>query len=271
MTLRETLKELAPPFLLRTVRTAMGRGLRFKGAYTTWADAEKASGGYDNAEIIRRVLAAELEVKKGKAADARDGVTFDEMQFSLSVMAALARLSAGRQEPLRVLDLGGALGGLYRQYKAFVHGCGVSWTVVEQSALVDLGTVHFQTEELRFRTSLDEALADGRYDVVLLSSVLQYLREPYDVIRRIALRQVPRIIVDRTPCSPLERDVLTVQRVPPEIYPASYPCWIFSRRRLMGAFAPAFSVLSVFTDGSGEWHGPAVRFELAGFILDRRS
>lgn len=270
MTLRDTLREIAPPILLRTVRSALRHGLRFEGDFESWARAQAASTGYDSGVILGRVLQAELKVKKGEALDARDGVTFGEIQFSLPVMAALARLSASGPT-LHVLDLGGALGGSYRQYKAFVPGARASWTVVEQQAFVDLGKEHFQDGELRFASSLDEALAGGTPDVALLSSVLQYLPEPYAVIRRLVAAGVPHAVIDRTPCSRLERDVLAVQKVPAEIYPASYPCWIFSRRRLLDAFGTAYAPLSAFTDGSGEWRCAAARFELAGFILDRRN
>jgi putative methyltransferase (TIGR04325 family) len=270
MTLREALKELAPPLLVRSMRTALGRGLRFEGDFATWADAQQAAEGYDRGEIVRRVLEAELKVKKGEAADARDGVTFGEIQFSLPVMAALARVSAMRGGALHVLDFGGALGGLHRQYKAFVPGGNAAWTVVEQQSYVDAGKEHFQNGELRFVASLDEALAGEPTDVALFSSVLQYLPEPYEAIRRIVAAGVLHVVIDRTPSSHLDHDLLAVQRVPPEIYPASYPCWIFSRKRLRDAFAPAYTVLSTFTDGSGEWRSAAARFELAGFILDRQ-
>ena len=269
MALREVLRDLAPPLLLRTVRTALGRGLRFEGEFASWTDAQKASGGYDSAEIVRRVFEAELKVKQGEAADARDGVTFDEMQFSLPVMAALARAGASR-EVLRVLDLGGALGSLYRQYKAFLPGRRTSWTVVEQPAFVELGKEHFQNDELRFASSLEGVLAANPVDVALLSSVLQYLAEPHEALRQIGGSGAAHLVIDRTPCSDLERDVLTVQRVPAEIYPASYPCWILSRPRLLESIGTRYAVFSAFADG-GEWRCSAGRFELAGFILDRRA
>jgi len=271
MTLRALLRDLTPPLLLRAARRVdRGRSLRFDGDYASWEDARKGSGGYDSAEISRRVFEAEIKVKRGDAADARDGVCFDKVQFSLPVMAALARATAMRTGSVRVLDFGGALGGLYRQFKAFMPAAGVAWTVVEQPHYVELGREHFQNQDLRFAASLDEALRGGPADVALLSSVLQYLPEPHELLKRIALSAAPHVVIDRTPCSGLARDVLTVQTVPPAIYPASYPCWIFSRRRLEAAFNATYNLVSAFADGTGEWQSSACAFELAGFILDRR-
>lgn len=269
MTLRALLRDLTPPLLLRAVRgKGRGRDLRFDGDYTSWENARKGSAGYDSAEISRRVFEAEMKVRRGEAPDARDGVCFDKIEYSLPVMAALARAAAMHAGPLRVLDVGGALGGLYRQFKAFLPAAGLTWTVVEQPHYVDFGRKHFQNQDLHFCTSLDEALDGNSADVALLSSVLQYLPEPYELVKRIAASATRHVVIDRTPCSGLARDVLTVQTVPPQIYPASYPCWIFSRQRLLAAFGETHALLSAFTDGSGEWRSTVCAFELAGFILD---
>lgn len=271
MTLRDILRDLTPPLLQRAVRSASGRGLRFAGDYSSWEAAQRASGGYDAEEIVRRVFDAELKVKSGAAADTRDGVLFDQVQFSLPVMAALARAAQARGNGLRVLDIGGAFGGLYRQFRAFGLRSKVAWTVVEQPAYVKLGAEHFQTEELRFSSSLDEAFVGAPADVVLLSSVLQYLPEPHALARRITQWGPGHVVMDRTPCSALARDILAVQHVPTEIYRASYPCWIFSRERLLAAFHPRYRVLATFANGSGAWRASSGSFELAGFILDRKA
>lgn len=269
MKLRDAVQELAPPLLLRAARSALGRGLRFEGDYATWGQAQQASGADDSDAIARRVLQAELKVKTGEAADARDGVTFGEMQPAFPIIAALARVAACRSAGLRVLDIGGAFGRLYRQFKSFVPQCRLAWWIVEQNSYVTLGKEHFQNAELRFFADLAEIEADQPVDVVLLSSVLQYLPDPYSLIGRIVASGVRHVVIDRTPCSALQRDILCVQRVPPEIYKASYPCWIFSRARLMSAFGPRYAALASFADGSGRWRAGAASFELRGFILER--
>lgn len=40
------------------------------------------------------------------------------------------------------------------------------------------------------------------------------------------------LIIDRTPVHVGETDRITLQHVPPTIYPATYPAWIFSRQKL---------------------------------------
>lgn len=270
MTWRAALKEFIPPVILRIARPFSGRGIRFEGNFRTWRDAQQASGGYDHEEIVRRVYEAECKVRSGEAADERDSVLFESVQFSLPVMAALGRIACARNGQLRVLDFGGAFGGMYRQYRAFGLPDGVSWNVVEQPEFVRLGRA-FETTELRFFTSFDEVLAGGLPDLVLLSSVMQYIENPVEILRKIISSGIPHVVIDRTPCFDAEEDLLTVQRVPPEIYDASYPCWIFSRPRLLRVLEQHYRTVVAFTDSASPWQGPGVNFDLAGFMFDRRN
>jgi putative methyltransferase (TIGR04325 family) len=268
MSLRGALRELLPAAALRAMRSGRSSELRFHGDYIDWDKAVQSSGGYDNALIVLKMFEAELAVKKGEALDARDGVVFDRVQFSLPVLAALGRAARRLSRPLRVVDFGGAFGGSYRQYKAF-YGDSVEWAIVEQPEIVRLGLEHFRNGEIQFHASLASALSATPADVVLLSSVLQYLPEPYRLLAEIGRSNAQHLIIDRTPCGWGERDILAVQHVPPEIYSASYPCWIFSRQRLLSALFTHFSMLGSFSDGSGTWRGDVMDFELAGFMLDR--
>ena len=269
MVLRDAIRELAPPILFRMIARGRQGGLRFEGDYADWSAARKASRGYEQSEIAQRVLDAEMKVKRGEAADARDGLPFEAIQFSMPVMVGLLRAALRAHGTLKVVDFGGALGGLYRHYKALGVPGKLNWAVVEQRAFVASGSRHFGNDELRFYETLDDALQTGTPDVMLLSSVLQYLPEPYAFLKRVVTSGALHIVIDRTPCASFKRDVLAVQTVPPEIYPASYPCWILSRDRLLAALAPLYRALTSFTDGSGRWSNDATDFELAGFIFDR--
>jgi putative methyltransferase (TIGR04325 family) len=265
---KRAIRDFTPPIFFRLIGPRRRQGLRFQGDYAGWSEASKASGGYDQDQILRRVFDAEMRVKRGEAADARDGVTFDAVQFSLPVMAGLLRAAAGKQGPLKVLDFGGAFGGLYRQYKALGLPATVDWAVVEQRAYAKLGAANFQNHELRFFETLEDAL-QPETDVILVSSSLQYLPDPYAFLARILASNADHVLLDRIPCTNLRRDALTVQTVPPEIYPASYPCWLLSRERLLQAFAPRYRMLTSFTDGSGCWSSDVADFEWAGFIFDQ--
>jgi putative methyltransferase (TIGR04325 family) len=268
--LRTVVKDFVPPVILRVARRIQGRGIRFEGVFDSWKDAREASSGYEQGEIAQRIYEAECKVHSGDATDERDGVLFQTVQFSLPVMAALARAAFARKGRLRVLDFGGAFGGTYRQYCAFGLPRDVAWNVVEQSDFVKLGR-SFESPDLRFFTTVEEVLEGGLPDVVLFSSVLQYLEDPFDVLRKFVLAGVPQVVIDRTPCADADEHLLTVQKVPREIYKASYPCWIFSRSRFLSAMEEHYRVVAAFGDSTGRWQGPGRNFDLAGLILDRRA
>ena len=269
MNWRALLKDLTPPLLWRAARSLRPGGMRFTGDYSAWAEARAASAGYDSDAAVRRVADAARKVKRGEAADERDAVAFDEIQYSLPVLAALCHAAARVQRRLRVLDFGGALGRNYRHYRSFTNGASaVEWSVVELPALAAIGSGEFENDELRFFTSIEDAASRGRPDVVLLCSVLQYVEDSYRLIAQLLELKAGNVVVDRTPCSDLERDVLTVQRVPESIYRASYPCRVFSRRRLTAAFQPRYRRAAAFREPSGPWEGSHVRFELDGFLFD---
>jgi len=249
------------------VRPLRRRGIRFEGDFPNWETAQRASDGYDHDDIVQRVFEAEGKVRSGAAADERDSVLFDTVQFSLPVMAALARIASLRRAPLRVLDFGGAFGGMYRQYRAFGLPAPASWNVVEQAGFVGRAQA-FETAELRFHLSVEDVLSQGLPDVALFSSVLQYLERPDDILMKMRLAGVPHVVIDRTPCHAGERDLLAIQHVPAEIYRASYPCWIFSRSRLLRTMKDSYKVIASFEDANGPWQGLGTKFDLSGFILD---
>jgi hypothetical protein len=67
MLLKQAIRELTPPILLRVIRKGRKRGLLFQGDYADWSEAKKASRGYDQNEIVRRVFEAEIKLTRETA------------------------------------------------------------------------------------------------------------------------------------------------------------------------------------------------------------
>jgi putative methyltransferase (TIGR04325 family) len=272
MTLRTALKDLTPPLLWRAAGSIVyGRQrLRFDGDYASWEQARRDSTGYDSDAIAGRVLEAALKVRRGEAVDERDGVAFGEPQYSYPMLAALARFRLAARAGPHVIDVGGAFGRYYRHFKTF-FGSPVNWSVVELPNIAALGEEHFANNELRFFASFGEALARGPADAVVLASVLQYFEKPYALVDQLLECKPSHFVIDRTPCSSAARDTLTVQHVPATIYPAAYPCWIFSRTRLLAAFGDGYVPVVEFAECSGPWQAPRGPFEMKGWLLERKS
>ena len=231
--IRALAKDWVPPAIFRAIRNYRIKGLRFEGNFETWGEADAQCTGYDAAPILAKVLEATLKVKRGEVAYERDSVVFDEIEYAWPVTTGLMWAAAQSGGRLNVLDFGGALGSSYFQNRALLAGLPhVRWSVVEQEHYVEAGRKHVQDETLRFYTSINNCLQDNKPNVVLLSSVLQYLPDAEVVIDEINNSGILMLIIDRTPFNNEQGDKICIQTVPESIYRATYPMRIFSQDRL---------------------------------------
>ncbi len=267
------LQRYIAPELVGRLKSVLRRGNHYTGDYADWNAARAASTGYDAGAILQRVRDAVRKVRDGEAVCERDSVLFDEPQLSFPVLAGLLRaaVAGGR---LSVLDFGGSLGSSYFQSRAFLDAVKpLVWTVVEQEGFVRCGRDEFQTPTLRFDFDIAEAVAAASPNVALLSGVLQYLPDPYAILRELAHARLPVIVIDRLVSSDRPTDRIAVQHVPPSIYEASYPIRIFGRGRVEESLADRYQVLARFDtvwDGSHVEYCGDLEFRSRGLILERR-
>jgi putative methyltransferase (TIGR04325 family) len=252
-TFSKIIKKLIPPFFLDLFKsTSSGKkkteDLLWIAPYPSWDEAAEKCSGYDQAEILEKCKASLLKVKNGEAVYERDSVIFDEIQYSWPVLASLQRVALENNGKLSVLDFGGSLGSTYFQNRAFLESVNLTWCIVEQEHFVSCGKEFFQDHTLKFYNSIDSCLAENKINVVLLSSVLQYLSDPYQLVEKIASFNFTYIIIDRTAVTKLEHDFVAIQQVPSEIYSATYPCYFFSEKKLLDAFS-GYSQVARFDSG----------------------
>lgn len=245
---RAAVREWVPPAIIRLYLNYLNTKYGFHGDYATWAEARRASGGYDAAAILQAVRPAALKVKRGEAAYERDSILYHELRFPWPILAALLRIAALNQGRLGVLDFGGSLGSTYFQCRPFLDSLSeFRWSVVEQRDFVRCGQQEFEDSRLRFYYDLEACWAAGPADVAMFSSVLPYLEKPYEVLEKVMSFNVRHILIDRHPLLISgERDRLTVQRVRPSIYKASYPAWFFNPRKFMDFIRPRYRLMAAF-------------------------
>jgi len=274
--MKQKLKTLAcnwlPPAIVRHIRRRRNSGISFEGEYATWQDATENCSGYNSGEILEKVLEATLKVKNGEAVYERDSVLFDHIEYSWPVLSGLMWVAARNDGRLNVLDYGGSLGTSYFQNRKFIEALEqIRWNVVEQSHYVEAGQKHIKDNQLRFFKTIEEYLVENEPNIILLSSVLQYLEEPLYLIKKFAASKATCLIIDRTPFSSSDVDKLLVQKVSEPIYSASYPIWIFSMSKLLQILEPDWCLISEYKCPEGYVNSMnGFEFSFQGLLLESR-
>ena len=268
MQIKTLAKKWLSPALIERLKPFLGVGIYFSGEYADWETASMHASGYDSVLILEQVEQAMLKVKAGEAVFERDSVLFNEVQHSFPVTAGLLRAAVENGNQLSVLDFGGSLGSSYFQCREFLSALpSLKWSVVEQEHFVHCGQRNFETAQLRFFYTIAECLQQAAPNVALFSSVLQYVPKPYQVLDELMNSRVPYIVIDRTPFGDHETDFITVQHVPPSIYVASYPCWVFGKQSFLDKFRSRYKMVARFDSSDENAIAKGRKFTFGGMIL----
>ena len=228
------------------------------GNYKSWQDAKNETIGYDTNLILEKVKSATLKVRNGEAVYERDSVLFDKVQYSWPLLSILMWIAAKNKGALSVIDFGGSLGSTYFQNRQFLKGLQeVKWSIVEQPNFVESGTAHVADSQIGFFPSIANAIQTrGIPDLLLISCTLQYLENPYEFLRSALEHKIPYLLIDNTPFNYQPSDRLTVQKIHPAIYEASYPCWFLSYSKVSDAVGKQYTIteeyqneLYIYLDG----------------------
>lgn len=265
--MKRFIKSLVPPIVLSIFKKIKSSEYGWHGNFKSWKEAQNASTGYDSNEIIQKVQDSLLKVKNGEAVYERDSVIFDEIQYSWPLLAGLMFASA-KAGVLKVLDFGGSLGSTYFQNKKFLDRLdSVSWSIVEQKHFVDVGSINFEDERLKFYYDVESCIEKEKPNILLVSSVLQYIEKPHDLLEELLKNDFEFVIFDRTPFCVENKDIIKLQIVPPSIYTASYPCWFFEFDKLINLFDNKYKVIEIFDALDGK----SSEYEFKGFILEKNN
>ena len=217
-------------------RHLLGRGVRWSGPYASWAEASKLSKGYNDQEIFNKTIRSVQAVLSGKARYERDSVLFNDHTWSFEILTALSYAEALQSDTVDIIDFGGSLGSLYFKNLAWIQqNPKRQWKIVEQAHYVDWAKKNIKAEQLSFYETIEQAYDPNRKQILVLSAVIHYLEKPFEFLSEI-LKKYPfyGVYIDRTPYLQNDQDsFVSVQKVPAEIYEASYPCWLFKKQNIL--------------------------------------
>jgi putative methyltransferase (TIGR04325 family) len=266
---RAIMLAMLPAALRRKLRIYSGWKW-FRGDYASWSEAREASGGYEDAEVLRHVMEATLVVQSGQAEFERDSVLFYEQNPDVPLITVLQNFCSTFDGSFRVLDFGGSLGSVYWRHRQFLPvGETVRWDVVEQPAFVEAGRRHVTEPALHFYETVEGAEAQSRHDLLLCSCVLQYLEEPFRFLEEWSRLDVPYVLLNNLPLRKRGRDRIKIQHVPPSIYAASYPVWFFNRAAFLRRVSAHYEIVKEF-DSEAVWPVGFGMFQSTGLLLKRR-
>ena len=254
--MKQLIKKLVPRQLIHLLKNRNENG--WFGDYKSWEEALRSALGYNSDEILNKVQSATLKVKSGEAVYERDSVLFDQIHYSWPLLSALMFVAAKNNGSLHVIDFGGSLGSTYFQNKKFLDELNVvRWNVIEQQSFVEAGRLHIESEKLKFFGAVTESIdKSGLADIFVCATTLPYLKNPYFSLNEFIQYRFPYIIIDHTFFNFEERDRITVQIVPEQIYHASYPCWFLNYNKVKSEIEKAYYIISehknetfIFLDG----------------------
>lgn len=274
--MKRLLKKVLPASFYNWLKVILKPSVKYGwfGDYSSWSEAKQKCSGYDDEFILRKVIESTRAVKKGDALYERDSVLFYEENYSEPLIDCFTIAARENNGSLFVIDFGGALGSTWHQNKTrLLSICNVEWCVVEQPHFVKVGATEFSDEHLSFYPTIEAALSglNKPAHVLLLSSVLPYIEEPYRLIHYFIEFDFPYIIIDRTAFVSANHDILTIQVVPESIYKASYPAWFFNEERFKSVFTRKYDIVEEFPsafDDDGILNGRRVYRK--GFLLKRK-
>jgi putative methyltransferase (TIGR04325 family) len=267
MKYKEIIKNLIPPFFLKIYYRLTSK-YGYYGNYASWNEAAKVSTGYDSQTVLEKVKGAMLKVRQGTAVSERDSVTFDRMFLPWPLLSGLLYIASKMGNRLNIVDFGGSLGTSYFQCRGFLRNLScLNWSVIEQPHFVSVGKQYFENDHLKFYDDLQTCVENKTPDVILFSSVIQYLEDPYRLLEMVTQWRIEYLIFDRTPFLEMDSDRITVQKVSPDIYEASYPAWFFNLKKFEDFFLKDYELIAEF-DSLDRANIPSV---FKGFIFKLKS
>lgn len=228
MKFRKAVRMLVPAGLLARRKN---RGIY--GSFDNYEAALKASGGSGYTAGNKKLVEYVKSIRDQNLIDIWMWTTLSGILLSASRLA--------KNQSLRIIDWGGGYGNTYFQLSKFIAQVyPVEWHVVELEGNVDVGRKEFETENLKFHTSI-EGIPDLSSTTLLLGGVLQYLPDPHALLRDLLARNPMYVVIDRTPMLIAEDnfEIFHIQKSPEALGGSKHPLRILNFNSIQNTFISA--------------------------------
>ncbi len=257
-----------PPAVATHVVSARGRygGVGFRRC-ASWADAEAATEGHQDARIVG------WQVERTRALRAAPVGALGDARFlrtAAAVFGALVEHPA--RGVIRVDDVGGQDGILFHQFCARFPEIQFEWTVFEVPEFVDAleleGLDSYRLPSgsaIRWlpHTSMGDQSSGG---VTIAAGVVQLMPDPYETIGKLVRNSIA-LVLDKVWTAALGHDV-AVARTPPISHGARYPAWFFDEDKFW-RFAGSLGRVSLTWEDNAIMAFEGSRVALQGGLIQR--
>ena len=191
-----------------------------------WESAVSGSSGYQSPQTISTIEGSDPVVDKWTADQNFLGNRY--LQVASAILSGLNFEKLKSDTPLRVLDIGGGLGEYFFLLSDNLPNLKFEWLILETPALCELAKLkHGESSGISWTNALNDS--SQTFDIVLLSSVIQYVEKPYALIE-LAMQKAPLLIFNRLPLSTNPHNLVCIQRPGLLETKGSYPVHILSEK-----------------------------------------
>ena len=215
------------------IKTLLRASFSFVVGFTkvdSWKKAERKSVGYESINVLTPLMQGAMQARIDIATSNSVSTRYQQVATAMFFCISESRLQEGK--PWRVLDFGGGSGDYFFQFQKFAPNIELDWTVVETPALTEAMQCEFRddTEKIRWVDSLE--MTKDKYDLVLCSSVLQYLEKPFEVLEDL-VEKSEFLIINRIPLTDSSDHFVALQRILTRKRRGSYPAHFFSEEKFL--------------------------------------
>jgi putative methyltransferase (TIGR04325 family) len=233
---KKFLKLITPKPFIKIINKILNRNIRFVGCYKKWKYAAKNSTGYSDKIIFNKTKKSFLKVISNKAKYERDSVLFYSENINYPLINILLKIQNKNRSCLKVLDFGGSFGSTYFQnYSILGNKDKFHWGIIEQKKIVNFVKNFKLKKNLFFFSSINNYIKKHNPDVLLFSSVIQYLEFSHRIINYFIKKKIKNIFFLKTPFTDTN-EYIKIQIVPKNIYNASYPIRVFNEKNFLKLF-----------------------------------
>jgi putative methyltransferase (TIGR04325 family) len=220
---------LLPPKIKVLVRVLLSRFIGFTKV-ESWESAVHKSSGYESVNVVEPVVTAARRAQNDSETSRLSNSRYQQIAAGMLYCISQGRFNAGK--PIRVLDVGGGGADYFHHFQTFAPQINFDWTVLETPAMAEAMSNEFgqNVTNLRWINSIENT--GENYDVVLCSSVLQYVENPAALLAALAEKS-GFLIINRIPLVDSSEHFVAVQKIVSNGKRASYPVHFFGEKMFL--------------------------------------